>query len=154
MLGKYSFKGALDLEGRASIDPSVLTLNGLNYLMYVTVDSGANEIRMVRLGTPMQPVGPTSLIAKPEYAWEKGAGSIKNYPVDEGPTALYHAGKTFIVFSGSDTASPRYCLGLMTFRGGDPLQADKLGEVAAASIRGVAGAWDLGARPRNFCGGT
>ena len=123
VLGKYSFKGALDLEGRASIDPSVLTLNGLNYLMYVTVDSGANEIRMVRLGTPMQPVGPTSLIAKPEYAWEKGAGSTKNYPVDEGPTALYHAGKTFIVFSGSDTASPRYCLGLMTFRGGDPLQA-------------------------------
>ena len=123
VLGTYSFKGALDLKGRASIDPSVLTLNGVNYLMFVTVDSGANEIHMIRLRTPMQPVGAASLIAQPEYAWEKGAGSTKNYPVDEGPTALYHAGRIFIVFSASDTASPKYCLGLMTFRGGDPLQA-------------------------------
>ncbi len=122
-LGSYSFKGALDLHGRASIDPSLLVVRGVRYLMYVTVDSGANEIRMVRLAGPMQPVGADALIAAPEYPWEKGAGSTKNYPVDEGPTALYHAGKTFVVFSGSDTASPRYCLGLLTFRGGDPLVA-------------------------------
>ncbi|WP_419803810.1 glycoside hydrolase family 43 protein [Terriglobus sp.] len=121
-LGSYTFKGALDLHGRASIDPSVLAMGGMHYLMYVTVDSGANEIRMVRLAAPMQPVGTDALIAKPEYPWEKGAGTTRNYPVDEGPTALYHAGKTFIVFSGSDTASPRYCLGLLTFKGGDPLQ--------------------------------
>ncbi len=122
-LGSYSFKGALDLGGHAAIDPSVLTVGGMPYLMYVTVDSGANEIYMVRLAGPMQPVGAASLIAKPEYPWEKGAGSTRNYPVDEGPTALYHAGKTFVVFSASDTASPRYCLGLLTFKGGDPLQA-------------------------------
>uniref|UniRef100_UPI0037DA42CB glycoside hydrolase family 43 protein n=1 Tax=Terriglobus aquaticus TaxID=940139 RepID=UPI0037DA42CB len=122
-LGSYTFRGALDLNGRASIDPSLLTVSGRNYLMYVTVDSGANEIHMVRLQGPMQPAGPESLIAKPEYPWEKGAGTTRNYPVDEGPTALYHAGKTFVVFSGSDTASPRYCLGLLTFKGGDPLMA-------------------------------
>ncbi len=122
-LGTYSFKGALDLHGRASIDPSLLTVSGVPYLMYVTVDSGANEIHMVRLGGPMQPVGADSVIARPEYPWEKGAGSTRNYPVDEGPTALYHAGKTFVVFSASDTASPRYCLGLLTLRSGDPLKA-------------------------------
>lgn len=122
-LGNYTFKGPLDLHGRASIDPSMLMVGDAHYLMYVTVDSGANEIDMVRLKGPMQPVGAESLIAKPEYPWEKGAGSTKNYPVDEGPTALYHAGKTFVVFSGSDTASPRYCLGLLTWKGGDPLVA-------------------------------
>lgn len=121
-LGSYTFKGALDL-GRPAIDPSLLTVRGVNYLMYVTVDRGDNEIHMVRLAGPMQPVGERPLIAKPEYPWEKGAGSTRNYPVDEGPTALYHAGKTFVVFSASDTASPRYCLGLLTFRGGDPLVA-------------------------------
>ena len=119
-LGNYTYKGALDL-GRPSIDPSLLTVKGVNYLMYVTVDGGDNEIHMVRLVGPTQPVGDKPLISKPEYPWEEGAGTTRNYPVDEGPTALYHAGKTFLVFSGSDTASPRYCLGLLTFKGGDPL---------------------------------
>ncbi len=119
-LGSYTFRGALDL-GRPAIDPSVLRVGGNDYLMYVTVDRGENAINMVRLAAPMQTTGEKALIAEPEYPWEKGAGSTKNYPVDEGPTALYHAGKTFIVFSGSDTAASVYCLGLLTFKGGDPL---------------------------------
>jgi GH43 family beta-xylosidase len=120
-LGSYTFRGPLNLGGRPAIDPSVLTLKGANYLMYVTVDRGENAIQMVRLANPLQPSGPSSLIAEPEYPWEKGAGTTRNYPVNEGPTALYHDGKAFIVFSASDTASPRYCLGLLTFQGGDPL---------------------------------
>lgn len=37
--------------------------------------------------------------------------------------ALYHQGKTFIVYSGSDTGNHNYCLGLLTYDGtGDPLQ--------------------------------
>jgi GH43 family beta-xylosidase len=117
---RYTFRGALDL-GRPAIDPSLLTVKKINYLMYVTVDRGQNAINMVRLASPMAPVGKKSLIAEPTYPWEKGAGSTKNYPVSEGPTALYHKGHTFIVYSGSDTASPVYCLGLLTFKGGDPL---------------------------------
>jgi GH43 family beta-xylosidase len=119
-LSSYIFHGEFDL-GRPAIDPSLLTINGVNYLMYVTVDRGQNAINMVRLASPMDPVGEKSLIAEPTYSWEKGAGSTKNYPVSEGPTALYHKGHTFIVYSGSDTASPRYCLGLLTFKSGDPL---------------------------------
>jgi len=119
-LGAYTFKGPLAL-GRPAIDPSLLTLHGVNYLMFVSVDRGENAIQIVRLDTPLQPSGPPSLIAEPEFPWEKGAGSTRNYPVDEGPTALYHGHKTFIVFSASDTASPLYCLGLLTFQGGDPL---------------------------------
>ncbi len=120
-LGSYSYMGMLDLGGRPAIDPSVLTVRGADYLMYVTVDQGANRIYIARLASPMQIAGAASLLAEPEYPWEKGAGSTRTYPVDEGPTALYHAGNTFVVFSASDTASPRYCLGLLTFRGGDPL---------------------------------
>ena len=119
-LGSYTFRGPLSL-GRPAIDPSLLTLEGVNYLMYVTVDRGENAIQIVRLESPLRPLGPSSLIAEPEYPWEKGAGSSRTYPVDEGPTALYHGGKVFIVFSASDTASPVYCLGLLSFQGGDPL---------------------------------
>ena len=42
VLGMYAFKGALE-TGRASIDPSLLMVGKSRYLMYVTVDSGAND---------------------------------------------------------------------------------------------------------------
>lgn len=120
VLGPYTFKGALE-TGRASIDPSLLVVGKSHYLMYVTVDSGANDIWIRKLKTPMEFDGEAALIAEPQFPWEKGEGSTRNYPVNEGPTALYHAGKTFIVFSASDTASPRYCLGLLTLAGSDPM---------------------------------
>ena len=120
-LGSYTYRGALDL-GREAIDPSLLTVKGRNYLVYAGVGGGENAIYMVELANPLEPVGDEALIAEPEYPWEKGAGSAKNYPVNEGPTALYHAGKTFLVYSGSETASTFYCLGLLTFQGGDPLE--------------------------------
>jgi GH43 family beta-xylosidase len=121
VFGSYTFHGVLDL-GRPSIDPSLLIVKGKPYLMYVTVGNGENAIWMTKLAAPAEHVGEKVLIAEPEFPWERGAGTTKTYPVNEGPTALYHAGKTFVVYSGSDTASPRYCLGLLTFRGGDPLQ--------------------------------
>ena len=120
VLGTYAFKGALE-TGRQSIDPSLLIVGKSRYLMYVTVDSGANDIWIRKLKGPMDFDGEAALIAEPELGWEKGEGSTKNYPVNEGPTALYHNGKTFIVFSASDTASPRYCLGLLTLTGRDPI---------------------------------
>ena len=121
-LGSYTFRGKLDL-GRPVIDPSLLIVAGRRYLMYVSVDGGENAIRMVELAHPMQPVGPRVLITQPERPWEKGV-IHNNYPVTEGPTALYHEGRTFIVYSASNTMSAaNYCLGLLTYAGGDPLQA-------------------------------
>ena len=119
-LGTYTFRGQLAV-GHPAIDPSLLTVGGVKYLLFVSLDRGENAIEIVRMETPLHPAGISSLIAEPEYAWEKGAGSTKNYPVTEGPTALYHKDKTFIVYSGSDTASPAYCLGLLTLSGNDPL---------------------------------
>jgi GH43 family beta-xylosidase len=120
-LGTYTFRGSLNLDNRPAIDPSLLTLHHTHYLMYVTVDRGENAIQIVRLADPLHPTGSPSLIAEPEFPWERGAGSTRTYPVNEGPTALTHDHKLFIVYSASDTASPLYCLGLLTFQGGDPL---------------------------------
>lgn len=48
VLGTYVFKGAVE-TGRQSIDPSLLTVGNSRYLMYVTVDSGANDIWIRKL---------------------------------------------------------------------------------------------------------
>jgi hypothetical protein len=41
--------------------------------------------------------------------------------VNEGPVALQHDGKTFIVYSASSCATGNYKLGMLTYNGGDPL---------------------------------
>lgn len=121
ILGSYTFKGKLE-TGRPSIDPSLLEVDGVRYLMYVTVDHGENAIWIRRLKSAMQFDGEGVLISEPTYPWEKGQGSTKSYPVNEGPTALYHDGKTFIVYSASHTASPRYCLGLLMLAGSNVME--------------------------------
>jgi GH43 family beta-xylosidase len=122
ILGSYTYKGKLE-TGRPSIDPSLLEVNGEQYLMYVTVDRGENAIWIQRLRAPMEFEGEAALIAEPQYPWEKGQGSANTYPVNEGPTALYHAEKTFIVYSASHTASPRYSLGLLTLVGSNVMSS-------------------------------
>jgi GH43 family beta-xylosidase len=132
-LGNYTFRGQISLA-KPAIDPSLLNVNGSTYLMYVDVDpSGWNGVWITALSGPTTPTDQGRLLIFPDQPWERGAGTMHNYPVSEGPTALYHAGKTFIVYSGSDTGTFVYCLGLLTYRGkGDPTQYqnwDKTGPV-------------------------
>ncbi len=124
-LGVYTLRGRVEL-GHEAIDPSILTVAGKPYLMYVDVDPGGwNAVWMTALRAPTAPTGPNRQLIFPDKVWERGGGTDKNYPVAEGPTALYHGGKTFVVYSGSDTGTPVYCLGLLTYGGtGDPTLAD------------------------------
>ena len=124
-LGDYTFRGRLGLQ-KTAIDPSILRIGDRIYLMYVNVDpQGWNAVWIASLKDPMSPDGDGRQLIFPDMPWERGAGTTHNYPVAEGPTALYHAGKTFIVYSGSDTGTHVYCLGLLTYRGtGDPMLAE------------------------------
>jgi GH43 family beta-xylosidase len=124
-LGEYTLRGRLEL-GKAAIDPSILRVGDVIYLMYVDVDpKGWNAVWMTPLKDPMTPVDDGRELIFPDMPWERGAGTTHNYPVAEGPTALYQAGKTFIIYSGSDTGTHVYCLGLLMYRGtGDPMLAE------------------------------
>ena len=66
------------------------------------------------------------LLSKPNYDWEKhGAVKGKNGKiapmVNEGPQILYKDSTIHIVYSASHSMTRYYCLGLLTFRGGDIL---------------------------------
>lgn len=122
-LGPYTFKGQLKgTDDTTAIDPSVLHLNGKLYMMYV-LEKGTNATYIAQMSDPLTISGQPQLLIDPDQPWEAGDGVQSNYPVAEGPEALYHDGKTFIVYSGSNTANYNYCLGLLTYDGsGDPLQ--------------------------------
>ena len=65
-------------------------------------------------------LGPPTLLTSPTQPWETQG----DFPVAEGPAALYHAGKTYLAYSGSQCWSPSYQLGLLTYKGsGDPTAA-------------------------------
>ncbi len=123
-LGPYTFKGQLGgTDQTTAIDPSILHLNNKLYLMYVQ-ENAANATYIVPLSNPLTISGQPQLLINPDQPWERGDGAGQSdYPVAEGPEALYHNGKTFIVYSGTNTGNYNYCLGLLTYDGtGNPLQ--------------------------------
>ncbi len=124
-LGPYTFKGQLGGTASATaIDPSILRIKGKLYIMYVE-EVGANVTYIAPLRDPVTQVGAERQLIYPDQPWEMGDGSGQSaYPVAEGPEALYHQGKTFVIYSGSDTGDYTYCLGRLTYDGrGDPLDS-------------------------------
>jgi len=109
-LGPYVFAGQVD-TGMPAIDPSLLRVGGKSYLMFVSV-TGRNLVWIAPMSDPQTLARKANLLITPDQPWEKAGGDIV-----EGPTALYHDGRIFIVYSGSHTASPAYCLGLLTYAG-------------------------------------
>lgn len=123
-LGPYTYKGQLGgTDDTTAIDPSILHIHNQFYLMYV-LEKGNNAVYIAPMSDPLTVSGEPRLLIDPDQPWERGAGSGQSsYPVAEGPQALYHNGKTFIVYSGSDTGDYNYCLGLLTYDGsGNPLE--------------------------------
>jgi GH43 family beta-xylosidase len=116
--GKYTFKGKVSEPGNESwaIDATVLTYKDKMYLLWVAHVPGrtANGIRIAALLNPWTIEGKSVLLVEPTYEWEQ-----KRFPLDEGPVPLMRNGKLFLVFSASDTGTPDYALGLLTFSGGD-----------------------------------
>ena len=116
--GKYTLKGKVaepNNEGWA-IDATVLSYKNKLYLLWVAHVPGrmANGIRIAPLSDPWTISGSSVLLVEPTFAWEQ-----KRFPLDEGPVPLERDGKLFLIFSASDTGTPDYALGLLTFNGGD-----------------------------------
>lgn len=123
-LGPYTFKGQLGgSDETTAIDASLLRIQDKLYMLYV-LERGSNAIYIAPMSDPLTLSAAPRLLVDPDQPWERGAGSGQSsYPVAEGPQALYHNGKTFIVYSASDTGNYNYCSGMLTYDGtGDPLE--------------------------------
>ncbi len=111
---------------RWAIDGSLLRYNGKLYFIWSGWEGFENvsqEIYIQEMKDPFTCVGERSQISKPEYDWEKGGcegGNNRPY-INEGPYALYGEKLIHIVYSGSGSWSDDYCLGLLTFKGGNIL---------------------------------
>ncbi len=125
-LGPYTYKAQLkdSIDGWA-IDTSVLQLDGRLYLLFSAFDgpdisafTNNQNIYIAPLSDPWTISGNRALLSSPTLSWERQDGRV-----NEGPVALQHEGKTFIIYSASGCWGPNYKLGMLTYRGRDPLQA-------------------------------
>lgn len=119
-MGPYAYKARLfDLANDVwAIDGSVLQLNGALYFLFSSWVDRFQTLFIAPMSNPWTLSGSRVAISQPEYEWEQSGAFV-----NEGPVALQHDGKTFIVYSASFCATPDYKLGLLTYNGGDPVSA-------------------------------
>jgi GH43 family beta-xylosidase len=123
--GVFECKGQLKIPtDRWAIDGSVLSTDkGENYFIWSGWDGFTNvsqNIYIASMSTPWTISSDRICISKPEFEWEK-----QGYPhVNEGPQVLMHHGKIFIIYSASGSWTDDYCLGQLTYTGGDFLNPD------------------------------
>ena len=69
-----------------------------------------------KMADPITLVGERLCLTSPEYPFETKDGLI-----NEGPAVIKRNGRIFVTYSANDSRSDDYCLGLLTFTGGDIL---------------------------------
>ncbi|RPD45330.1 glycosyl hydrolase family 43 [Hymenobacter sediminis] len=120
--GSYEFKGKLEIPtDRWAIDGSVLPMpDGQLYFIWSGWEGFTNtsqNLYIARMSNPYTIASDRVCISRPEHPWEK-----QGYPyVNEGPQALVRNGRIFIIYSASGSWTDDYCLGQLTYLGGDAL---------------------------------
>ncbi|BCM89516.1 extracellular exo-alpha-(1-_5)-L-arabinofuranosidase [Abditibacteriota bacterium] len=118
--GEYEVMGALDTGGRWAIDGDIFSWQNKLYFIWSGwegTENVAQNLYIAPMSNPWTISGPRVLISKPELPWE-----LNGRPhINEGPTALIHENRLFIVYSASGSWSDDYCLGRLDFTGGDVL---------------------------------
>jgi GH43 family beta-xylosidase len=139
-LGPYAYKGRLkDSTDDRSIDASLLQLNGSLYLLFAGRIGTEQRIYIAPMKDPWELGGDRALLSAPTYDWEKVTRNI-----NQGPVALQHNGKTFIVYSASYCGGSGYKLGMLTYTGGDPLQTSSWSKSPAPVFQGTDGVFSPG----------
>jgi GH43 family beta-xylosidase len=120
-MGPYTYKARLfDPDNDTwAIDGSVMQLNDSLYFLFSSWVGEYQSLYIAPMSNPWTISGSRVLISKAQYDWEK-----VGLNVNEGPVALQHDGKTFIIYSASFCATANYKLGMLTYNGGDPLSGD------------------------------
>ncbi|MCR4911327.1 MAG: glycoside hydrolase family 43 protein [Bacilli bacterium] len=127
-----------------AIDGTVLKLNDKLYYIYSAFGSFDGEMYQAlyidEMINPYTLKGGVKLFTKSQFDWELNGCNGKNRPyVTEGPYAIYHEGKTFIVYSASGCWTDYYCLGIMEYIGGDPLSMDSWKKYSHPILDGASG---------------
>lgn len=119
-MGPYTYKARIfdPANDVWSIDGSVMQLNDKLYFLFSSWTGSYQSLYIAPMSNPWTLSGSRVLLTQSQFEWEK-SGMF----VTEGPVALQHEDKTFIIYSASFCGTDDYKLGMLTFNGGDVLDA-------------------------------
>lgn len=130
MKGKWTFKGRIAAAtDKWAIDGSVFSYRNSWYMIWSGWEGDANgeqDIYIAKMKNPWTIDGERVRISSPTLDWEThgdlhDADNPPHVSVNEGPEALQHDDKLFIVYSASGCWTDFYGLGLLSFTGTDNL---------------------------------
>jgi GH43 family beta-xylosidase len=117
-MGSYTYRGLLEAHtGALDQSPLVRDSDGALFLVWSQWDDAGQSLYIGPMSNPLTLGHPRVRISTPDYAWER------NGNVNEGPIILKRGGRTMIVYSGSGTWTPDYCLGMLSNTDGNYLTA-------------------------------
>jgi GH43 family beta-xylosidase len=118
----FVFRGKVSAPSdRWAIDGTVLQMSGDKlYFLWSGWDGTENvaqNLYIAPMSDPLTISGERVCISRPEHDWEKRGQPL----INEGPQVLWNGGKLFIIYSASGSWGDDYCLGQLTWTGGDVL---------------------------------
>lgn len=124
--GQYRLKGKISaFPDRWAIDGTVLAQeDGSLYFIWsgwAGFENDQQNLYIARMDNPWTISGERICISAPEYEWERFTKPFPGPYVNEGPTVLKNGPHLFIIYSASGSWTDKYCLGQLTYLGGDIL---------------------------------
>lgn len=126
MQGAWTLKGKVaDASNKWAIDGDVFQYRKKLYMIWSGWEgdkNGQQNIYIAKMKNPWTIESDRVLISAPTFDWETNgdlhdANNPPHVNVNEGPQALQHDGKLFIVYSASGCWTDFYALGLLSFKG-------------------------------------
>lgn len=119
---EFTFKGRIAAPtDRWAIDGTVLEMpDGRPYFIWSGWDGDVNvaqHLYIAPMSNPWTICGERVRISSPELPWELNGQPL----INEGPQVLWNGDKLFLIYSASGSWTDDYCLGQLTWTGGDPL---------------------------------
>ncbi|MCC6231696.1 MAG: glycoside hydrolase family 43 protein, partial [Verrucomicrobiales bacterium] len=120
----YQWRGRMAARtDRWAIDGTILSLpDGRRYFVWSGwegTENVAQHLYLARLSSAVSIDGERVRISTPEHPWD-----CHGQPwVNEGPQVLWRGDRLFLVYSASGSWTDDYCLGLLEWTGGDPMEA-------------------------------
>lgn len=112
-MSDYEFKGAVrGLEDKWSIDGTLLHHEGGLYFVWTV----CSKMFMAKMSSPLSLEGEAITLCRPEKPFETVCDTV-----NEGPAVLRRNGRLYIVYSANDSKCDDYCLGILTYTGGNVL---------------------------------
>lgn len=118
----FTLKGKIAAPtDRWAIDGTVLPMpDGRLYFVWSGwegFENVAQHLYIAPMSNPWTISGERVRISSPELDWELNGKPL----INEGPEALWHGDRLFLIYSASGSWGDDYCLGQLTWIGGDPL---------------------------------